>query len=105
MVEEAWESKKKLYQGFWREPETDGTWFRTSGHLRSVALELELCVDVPYPLAQASEHLGRVEAVMNIRVVLPAIRRELDRRPATARTAEADLEAGWLARFVEIDVA
>ena len=61
-------AESRKYTGFWRRPQADGLWQRSTDTKESFGLEVKLDEDPKVPLCQAVELLGHVDGMACVRV-------------------------------------
>ncbi len=97
----------KSYDTFYRKAVSDGLWARESGTPVSLALEVKLNEDGGAPFTQIFDNLGRADSAIQVRLVKPEQREQLDKfhqRNPWVQPLKAHLEERLPVRFIEVDV-
>lgn len=74
------ESTLRSFAGFWRSVIADGLWIRAGSAPQRIALEVKVAEDADAPLCQAFDDLGQFDAVIYVRLLSEATRRDIVRR-------------------------
>jgi hypothetical protein len=93
------------YESMWRGASTDGSWENERASCRRIALEVKFGEDIGWPLCQPLDYFGAGhEAVVQVRLVNPSVRRKISQQPPALREAVAAATRRLPFRSIEIDV-
>jgi hypothetical protein len=91
----------RQYGGFWRRPQADGIWRRSTGAPLRFGVEVKLDEDAYNPLCQAVELLGHVDAMVYVRIQKLGGREA----PGPATRAKNLLERALPIRYLDLQTA
>jgi hypothetical protein len=95
------ERKSRAFLAFWRGGKADGLWRRAGEATQALALEVKVSEDAEAPLCQALDDLGQFDAVLYVRLVNEATRREIVRRKGM-QEAQRTVQEQLPVRYIEV---